>query len=64
MWTVVYIANNKTQAEKLKNVLSEEGILAQIRAIGLSNTGEGIHEILVSESEAEEAHAVICEHAK
>ena len=64
MWTVVYIASNKTQAERLKNVLLEEGILAQIRAIGLSNSGEGIHEILVPESEAEEAHSVICENAK
>lgn len=64
MWTVVYITNNKTQAERLKAVLGEEGILAQIRAVGLSNTGEGIHEILVLESEAEEAHSIICARAK
>lgn len=64
MWTVVYIASNKTQALKLKDILMEEGILAQIRAIGLSNTGEGIHEILVPESEAEEAHSIICERGK
>lgn len=64
MWTVVYIARNKTHAEKLKNILTEEGILAQIRAVGLSNAGEGLHEILVPESEAEEAHGVICDRAK
>jgi hypothetical protein len=64
MWTVVYIASNKNQAERLKNILSEEGILAQIRAVGLSNTGEGLHELLVPESEAEEAHSILCERAK
>jgi hypothetical protein len=64
MWTVVYIASNRTQAERLKNILIEEGILAQIRAVGMSNTGEGMHELLVPESEAEEAHSILCERAK
>lgn len=64
MWTVVYIASNKHHAERLKNILTEEGILSQIRAVGLYNAGEGLHEILVPESEAEEAHGIICERAK
>ncbi len=59
MWTVIYIANNKAQAEALKTILTEEGILADIRPASKVQT-DGMQEILVLESEADEAHAVIC----
>lgn len=59
MWTVIYITNNKAQAETLKTILTEEGILADIRPASVSQT-DGMHEILVLESEADEAHAIIC----
>ncbi len=60
MWTVVYIAPNKTTAENYKNVLQLEGLLVQLRPIGTSNQGDaGSVEILVPESEAEEAHEII-----
>ena len=61
MWTVVYIASNKTQAEMLKNLLSNEGILANARPVGISSLGDGVYEILVLESEADEAHAIFCQ---
>ncbi|MDF2569152.1 hypothetical protein [Sporomusa malonica] len=64
MWTVVYIASNRAQAELYKNVLCNEGVLANIRAAGIvSALGDGLYEILVLESEANEAHAILCQHA-
>ena len=59
MWTVIYIANNRVQAETLKMILTEEGILADIRPASVSQT-DGMQEILVLESEADEAHTIIC----
>jgi hypothetical protein len=38
---------------------TEEGILADIRPASVSQT-DGMHEILVLESEADEAHTIIC----
>jgi hypothetical protein len=64
MWTVIYIATNRTQAEKLKNLLCSEGILANTRQAGVASVvGDGLYEILVLESEADEAHAVLCQFA-
>lgn len=60
MWTVVYIAPNKPMAETYKNILSGEGLLVQLRPIGTPQQGDaGSVEILVPESEAEEAHEII-----
>lgn len=64
MWTVIYIAANRAQAEMFKNLLDSEGILANIRPAGVvSMLGDGMYEILVLESEADEAHVIICQHA-
>lgn len=60
MWTVIYIAPNKTIADKYKKVLAEEGMLVQLRPIGSTHLGgHGAVEILVPESEAEEAHEIV-----
>ncbi|MBP2653670.1 MAG: hypothetical protein H6Q73_1239 [Firmicutes bacterium] len=59
MWTVVYIATNRTQAEAMKKLLSDEGILANIRPAGVSMQGDGMCELMVLESEADEAHAIL-----
>lgn len=60
MWTVVYIAPSKSTADKYKDVLQTEGVLVQLRPIGSANQGDnGAVEILVPESEAEEAHEII-----
>ncbi|HEY3425653.1 MAG TPA: DUF2007 domain-containing protein [Negativicutes bacterium] len=64
MWIVIYIAANRAQAEMLKNLLCTEGILANTRQAGVvSLLGDGMYEILVLESEADEAHAILCQHA-
>ncbi|MDS1030734.1 glutamate decarboxylase [Bacillota bacterium LX-D] len=60
MWTVVYIASNRQIAEKLKDTLTNEGLLATVKAVGSPQVGDaGAFEILVPESEAEEANEII-----
>lgn len=60
MWTVVYIMSNRSYADNIKQALLDEGFLAMVRATG-SSQGEdqGPVEILVLESEAEEASQII-----
>lgn len=59
MWTVIYIAPNKAVAERYQNALVSEGILVQLRPIGSQESDDVSVEILVSESEAEEANEVL-----
>lgn len=60
MWTVVYIAPNKMEADKLEKHLTAEGFLVKIRAIGPPQAGKaGSVEILVPESEVDEALEII-----
>lgn len=60
MWTVVYIAPNLDRAEKLKEVLITEGLLASLRPVGSPHPEKGgAVEILVPETEAEEAHEIL-----
>lgn len=64
MWTVVYIAANRAQAELFKNLLCNEGVLANLRPAGIASAlGDGLYEILVLESEASEAHEILCQYA-
>lgn len=60
MWTVVYIAQNKTEADKLHKKLTEEGLLIKVKPIGYSGENEASsYEILVPASEVDEAMEVI-----
>ncbi|MBS4025688.1 MAG: DUF2007 domain-containing protein [Clostridia bacterium] len=60
MWTVVYIASNRTIAEMLRGILEGEGLLVMLRPVGTPHFGEsGSVEILVPESEVEEAHEIL-----
>jgi hypothetical protein len=60
MWTVVYIAPSKNEAERLQKLLTTEGLLVKLRAIGLPQANSvGSVEILVPESEVDEALEVI-----
>lgn len=60
MWTVVYIAPNTKEAEKVKNLLNEGGFLVKAKPVGiiLSSHHSSI-EILVPELEAEDAIELI-----
>jgi len=60
MWTVVYIAPNRIIAEQLKEILTAEGLLVNLRSSGIPHLGDsGLVEILVPESEVEEAHEIL-----
>ncbi|HEX3029341.1 MAG TPA: hypothetical protein VHT34_08570 [Clostridia bacterium] len=62
MWTVVYMAQSKDIATKLQVLLSEEGILVKLRPISKNpENNDNYYEVLVPESEIEEAHSVIIE---
>lgn len=60
MWTVVYIAPHKREAQRIKEILSGEGFLVKLKSVGLSQAGDcGPVEVLVPESEVEEAMEII-----
>lgn len=60
MWTVIYIAPNPSYARTLKELLSSEGLLVKLRAVGVPHAHDGgMVEVLVPESEAEEAHEIL-----
>ena len=60
MWTVVYIAPNRTTAEMLKEILIKEGLLCMLKSLGIPHMGDAASfEILVPEGEVEEAHEIL-----
>ncbi|HOB09362.1 MAG: DUF2007 domain-containing protein [Limnochordia bacterium] len=60
MWTVVYIAPNHAIAGMLKELLNNEGFVVMLRPVGPPHLGaSGSVEILVPDSEAEEALEII-----
>jgi hypothetical protein len=60
VWIVVYIAPTKKEAEIIKQMLTREGILVKAKAIDQSQLGcNSPIEILVPESEADEALEII-----
>jgi menaquinone-dependent protoporphyrinogen IX oxidase len=62
MWTVVYMAQSKEIANKLQDLLTDEGILVKLRPISKKrDNNDNYFEVLVPESEVEEAHSVIIE---
>lgn len=56
MWTVIYIAPNKSKAEQVEQKLSEEGFLVQVRA---ANFSKQQYEILVPQSELDEVQEIL-----
>lgn len=63
MWTVVYMASNKKTADRLKDLLMREGFLVRLREISkICSRKHNVYEILVLESEAEEAQNILINH--
>lgn len=58
MWTVVYIATNRELANEIVVLLEEAGVLTKLRTVGEEDTGRS-YEILVPDTEVEEAHNLI-----
>lgn len=62
MWTVVYMAQNKEDADSIGKILEEKGLLTKVRTMGENGDDEEMcYEILVPESEVNEAHEIIIE---
>ncbi|NLM50677.1 MAG: hypothetical protein GX196_06980 [Clostridiaceae bacterium] len=61
MWTVIYLAQSKEIAQKLQKALEDEGLLVKVRPIQKSQDDSGCYEVLVLESEVEQAHSIIIE---
>lgn len=60
MWMVAYMAQTKEQAEKIREFLEKADILVKIRSVNQSDNDKiGCFEIMVPESELEEAHGII-----
>jgi len=59
MWTVVYVAQSKDGANKLQGMLSEQCVLVKTRQIGKSKNNDGLFEILVPETEVEDARVIL-----
>lgn len=60
MWTVVYMAQSKEIVMKLQEILEKEGLLVKIRPISKNlENNDNYYEVLVPESEVEEAHSII-----
>ena len=58
MWTVVYVAQNKEELDKIYKALDGEGILIKTRKIGKPDD-KAIYEVLVPQSEVEDASMVL-----
>lgn len=58
MWTVVYMANTRDDAEYIEKLLLKEGFLVKIKPISKNNE-KGTCEVLVPRSEVEEAHTFL-----
>ena len=56
MWKVIYIASTAKIAERIRQKLSEEGFLVQVRSTNLSKNQ---FEILVPEGELDEVQEVL-----
>lgn len=56
MWKVIYIAPTPKIADKIKDRLTEEGFLVQVRPINMTKNQ---FEILVPEGELEEVQEVL-----
>lgn len=60
MWTVVYIAPNRHEAERIRQTLAREGLLVKLRTVrSTKGTDNGLVEVLVPEAEIDEALEVI-----
>ena len=62
MWTVIYLAQNIDTANKLIELLESKGLLVKLRTLSCDNKNESeCYEVLVPETEVDEAHSVLIE---
>ena len=56
MWTVIYVAYNEADMQRVVKILRNEGFLVKEKQVSAK---DGIYEISVPNSEAEEAHQML-----
>ena len=59
MWKTIYIAHTEEQAQKIKQMLTENGFLVQMKSAGGKHNKA--YEICLPVSEAEDPYEVLCE---
>lgn len=59
MWTVIYVAQSKDGASELQDMLNKQGVLVKTRQIGKAKNSDGLFEILVPETEVEDACIIL-----
>ena len=59
MWKTIYIAHTEEQAQKIKQMLTEDGFLVQLKSAGGKHNKA--YEICLPVSEAEDAYEALCE---
>lgn len=59
MWAVIYMGHNKSDADHIKKILEQEGILVKMRKIGKEE--DTLFEMLVPKQEVKDAHDVLSE---
>ena len=60
MWKTIHIAHTEEQAQRIKQLLTENGFLVQLKSSGGKHNKA--FEICTTVSEAEDAYEVLCEH--
>ncbi|MDF2674487.1 MAG: glutamate decarboxylase [Clostridiales bacterium] len=59
MWTVVHVAQSKIEVERIQKALDDQGVLVKVKQIGKSKNGQVLFEILVPNSEVDDACVVL-----
>lgn len=60
MWTVIYMVQSMEDADNLRLLLENAGMLVKIKPVTKAAEGEAnAYEILIPETEKEEAHKII-----
>ncbi|MCX7885568.1 MAG: glutamate decarboxylase [Caloramator sp.] len=59
MWTVVYVAQSIEERDKIQKALCEQGVLVKIKKIGKKNDDNGLYEILVPQTEVDDAYIIL-----
>lgn len=63
MWVVVYMAQGKDTADKIRDILTQEGFLIKIKPVYKNVVSENNYfEIMVPKSEAHEVHKLLVEY--
>lgn len=60
MWTVIYMAQDRDNVEKMRRLISENGVITKLRALKKSDESY-CYEILVPSAEVCLAHSLILE---